>query len=123
MIKENGLEKNLYTEERPWGYFSILEETDNYKVKKLVIYPHKRLSLQLHKHRSEQWVVVEGNPTLTCNDIIKDYIKGESIFIPVEAIHRIENKQSENAILIEVQTGTYLGEDDIIRIEDDFNRV
>ncbi|MEI7474267.1 MAG: phosphomannose isomerase type II C-terminal cupin domain [bacterium] len=112
----------IITEERPWGTFSVIETGLGYKVKKLVIYPQKRLSLQLHRHRAEHWVVVEGSPYLVCNEISREFNVGENLFIPSEAIHRIENKSSVNASIIEVQIGSYLGEDDIVRLEDDFNR-
>lgn len=111
------------TEHRPWGYFTIIEECNFYKIKKLIIYPNKRLSLQSHKYRSENWVVVEGSPHFLCNGISQEYKVGQNLFIPQKAIHRIENKGNTNASIIEVQTGTYLGEDDIVRFEDDFNRI
>ncbi len=112
----------LYTEHRPWGYYTILEEEKNYKVKKLVINPGQRLSLQFHYKRSEIWTIVEGEPTITCGENIKEYKKGEYIEIPVKTKHRIQNKAKTPAVIIEVQNGDYLGEDDIVRIEDDYQR-
>ncbi len=107
---------------RPWGYYTNLLEGKKYKVKLLKINPHKRLSLQKHFHRSEHWVVVSGTPT-----IIKGKDKfilrpNESTYIPIGEIHRIENNGKIPVKIIEVQVGEYLGEDDIVRIEDDFGR-
>lgn len=115
-------QNNLYTEERPWGYFTILDEGEGYKVKKLVFHPGKRLSLQYHNHRKEFWSVVAGTALVTCGDVVKEYTKGETAIIPQGAVHRLENKTDSLVIIIEVQNGDYLGEDDIIRLEDDFNR-
>jgi len=122
MVDQEKHEKDLVTENRPWGSFTVLEEGDNYKVKKLVVNPHQRLSLQLHKHRDEHWVVAKGMPTLQCGDISKDYCVGECIIIKKGELHRIENKTDSQVIIIEVQNGDYLGEDDIVRIEDDYSR-
>jgi mannose-6-phosphate isomerase len=113
---------NLYTEERPWGSFTILDEGEGYKVKKLVFKPGKRLSLQYHNHRKEFWSVVEGTALVTCGDVIKEFTKGETAIIPQGAVHRLENRTNSQVTIIEVQNGDYLGEDDIIRLEDDFNR-
>lgn len=113
----------LYTEQRPWGYFTILEEGETYKVKKLVVNPGHRLSLQMHTKRSEIWTVIEGKPLITCADRVQYYHKGECIEIPRETKHRIENLTDSQVALIEVQNGEYLGEDDIIRFEDDYQRI
>lgn len=115
-------ENKLFTEYRPWGYFTILEETKSYKVKKLVINPNQKLSLQYHNYRDEQWIVAQGEPTLTCEKETKDFTIGENIQIARKKIHRIENKKESIAIIIEVQTGDYLGEDDIVRLEDIYSR-
>ena len=117
------LEKELITENRPWGYFTVLEEQENYKVKKLVVNPHQRLSLQMHHHRDEQWIIVEGTAVLLCENINKEYSLGESATIPRGSKHRIENKSDSQVVIIEVQNGEYLGEDDIVRFEDDYSRV
>jgi len=119
--KQNQLLENPFTM-RPWGSYEIMDEKPGYKVKKLIIHSGKKLSLQKHKHRSEHWVVVRGIATVTRDDDVFDVAPNESIYIPCGAIHRLENKQSEQLEIIEVQTGDYLGEDDIIRIEDDYNR-
>lgn len=112
----------FYTEERPWGFFAVLEEGDNYKVKKIVVKPKQRLSLQLHKHRKEQWVIVSGQAKVTCGDKIYDLTAGEHIQIPKHAVHRVENVAESDVVIIEVQIGDYLGEDDIVRLEDDYSR-
>lgn len=114
--------KEIITEYRPWGYFTVLEEQNTYKVKELVVKPAQRLSLQLHNHRSEQWIVAKGEAYLRCGDITELYTAGESITIPQGTIHRIENRSQDNVFIIEVQNGEYLGEDDIIRLEDDYLR-
>lgn len=111
------------TVHRPWGTYTVLEEHQNYKVKRIVVYPGKRLSLQKHAHRSEYWVVVQGEAVIQVGDV--EYTKrvGESVFIPAGEKHRLTNKGDLPVVIIETQTGSYLGEDDIERIEDDFNRV
>ena len=117
------LEKEIITEYRPWGYFTVLEEKQNYKVKRLIINPNQRLSLQLHNHRDEQWVIVEGKAFLLSNNTFREYITGESTIIPKKSLHRIENKSDFRVVIIEVQNGEYLEEDDIIRFQDDYKRV
>jgi len=112
----------FYTEQRPWGYFSVLEEGENYKVKKIVVNPGHRLSLQTHQKRSEIWTVVKGKPTITCGEEINQYGEGDCIKIPLHAKHRIENKTDSVICIIEVQFGEYVGEDDITRIDDDYRR-
>lgn len=112
-----------YKEDRPWGSFEILHEEDQLKVKKIIVKPGKRLSLQSHKHRSENWVIIAGNAVVTRDDEKIPLSPNQHVFIPAEAKHRIANEGSEEVVFVEVQTGTYLGEDDIVRYEDDFNRV
>jgi len=110
-------------EERPWGSFTILDEGDNYKVKRLEVLPGKRLSYQRHSRRSEHWFVVRGTAKVTLNDREILVHSGEALDIPQGAAHRIENPpDSEKLVLIETQTGDYFGEDDIERLEDDFGR-
>ncbi len=113
----------LFTEHKPWGYYTILDEEKEYKVKKLVVNPGGRLSLQVHKHRSEFWMVVEGNPVILCGGTAREYSVGENVFIPVETKHRLENFTGSRVTIIEIQRGAYLGEDDIIRLEDVYNRI
>lgn len=107
---------------RPWGFYINLESGDNYQIKKLTIFPNKKISLQKHYHRSENWTCVKGRALVTKGDEEINLGEGESIYIPVEEVHRIENISSENLEIIEIQTGEYLEEDDIIRLEDDFGR-
>ncbi len=108
--------------DRPWGKYFVLEDEINYKLKRIEVNPGQRLSYQFHHHRQEFWTIVEGEAVLVL-DGVENFLKyGESIFIPQGAKHRIENRTSKLVFFIEVQTGTYLGEDDIIRIEDDYQR-
>ncbi len=107
---------------RPWGNYRTLALGDRYQVKEIEVYPGKRLSLQMHHHRAEHWVIVEGSAVVTRND--EEHLMGEneSIYLPLGATHRLENPGKIPLRLIEVQSGSYLGEDDIVRLEDDFNR-
>ena len=109
-------------EQRPWGSFHTLEEGPGYKVKRLVILPGQRLSLQKHRHRAEHWVVVRGTALVTMDD--KEFIlkEDESTYIPLGTIHRLENPGKIPLEIIEVQSGSYLGEDDIIRLGDVYGR-
>lgn len=107
---------------RPWGSVQALEDGERYQVKRLVVKAGERLSLQMHHHRSEHWIVVRGSAKVTINDLIKTVHENESIYIPLGATHRLENPGKIPLELIEVQTGSYLGEDDIVRIEDDYKR-
>lgn len=111
------------TVERPWGSYTVIEEGKYYKVKRITVKPGKRLSLQSHKKRSEHWVVISGVATVTCDSDILTIKKHESSFIAIGAKHRLENKGKKPLEIIEVQNGTYLGEDDIKRYDDDYNRV
>lgn len=108
--------------QRPWGSYQTLALEPGYQLKILIIYPGGRLSLQKHFKRAEHWVVVAGNPTLTIGEEKKVYSRNDSVFIPIEALHRIENFTDEACTLIEVQVGDYLGEDDIVRLEDVYGR-
>ena len=112
----------MYTEERPWGTFTILLDTPTHKVKQIVVRPGQRLSYQLHYKRAEHWFVVTGVGTATINDVERPLVAGATIDIPVETKHRVANTGTTNLIFIEVQTGTYFGEDDIIRLADDYAR-
>lgn len=107
---------------RPWGYYHSLDEGPRYQVKRIMVKPGGRLSLQLHHHRAEHWVVVRGTARVTLGDDIKMVHENESIYIPIGSPHRLENPGKIDLELIEVQTGSYLGEDDIVRIEDDYRR-
>lgn len=110
-------------DERPWGSFTVLEEADGYKVKRLNVLPGKRLSYQKHARRSEHWIVVRGVARTTLDGREITVQTGEAIDVPVGTAHRIENPGTEELVLIEIQRGDYLGEDDIVRLSDDFGRV
>ena len=107
---------------RPWGWFESLCIGDQFQVKRICVKPSAALSLQSHKHRSEHWIVVEGTAKVTIDDEVKLVSGGQSIFVPLGAKHRMENLGKLPMVLIEVQIGTYLGEDDIIRYEDVYAR-
>ena len=114
--------KSIEFEERPWGRFFVLHDEPTYKLKRIEVDPGGRLSYQYHLKRSEVWIIVEGVGTVKLDREIKEYAKGDTILIPQGVKHRIENNGEQKIVLIEVQTGTYFGEDDIVRIEDDYNR-
>ena len=107
---------------RPWGEYEILLDEKDVKVKRIRVKPNSRLSYQYHHKRQEQWTVVSGNLTIVLDDDKVFRYPGESIHIPLGARHRAWNETDEDVVFIEVQTGTYFGEDDIVRIEDDYNR-
>jgi mannose-1-phosphate guanylyltransferase / mannose-6-phosphate isomerase len=107
---------------RPWGSYQSIDMGERHQVKRIVVKPGGRLSLQKHHHRSEHWIVVRGAARVTVNELVKIVHENESIYIPIGATHRMENPGKIPLELIEVQTGSYLGEDDIIRIEDDYQR-
>ena len=108
--------------ERPWGSYTVLEENSSYKIKRIEVQPGKRLSLQKHHHRSEHWIVVSGTARVTCGE--REFVVNvnESTFIPIGEQHRLENPGKIPLVIIEVQSGEYLGEDDIIRYEDVYAR-
>jgi len=110
------------TAHRPWGTYTILDESDGYKVKRIVVKSGKRLSLQKHYHRSEHWVVVSGTALVTCGSKEYEVKANESTYIPIGEIHRLENIGKIPLVMIEAQVGEYVGEDDIVRLEDDFKR-
>jgi len=107
---------------RPWGSYQSLDIGDRHQVKRIVVKAGGRLSLQKHHHRSEHWIVVRGTALVTINGTQKTVHENESVYIPIGAVHRMENPGKIPLELIEVQTGSYLGEDDIVRIEDDYQR-
>ena len=109
-------------DERPWGNFTVLDEGESFKVKRIEVLPKKRLSYQRHSRRAEHWMVVSGTAKVTLNDEEFLVKSGETIDIPLRAKHRVENSHDELLIFIEIQTGDYFGEDDIERFEDDFGR-
>jgi len=110
------------TELRPWGSFTVLEEGRGYKIKRIEVKPGHRLSLQMHYHRSEHWIVVCGTAKVTCGDREVVVHSNQSTYVPQGHTHRLENPGVIPLILIEVQNGEYLGEDDIVRFEDDYAR-
>ena len=107
---------------RPWGWFESLALGDRFQVKRICVKPSAALSLQSHKHRSEHWTVVEGTARVTIDDEVKLVSEGQSVYVPLGAKHRMENPGGTLMVLIEVQIGAYLGEDDIIRYEDVYAR-
>jgi mannose-6-phosphate isomerase len=110
------------TELRPWGSFTVLEEGHGYKIKRIEVKPGHRLSLQMHYHRSEHWIVVCGTAKVICGDQEVLLNSNESTYVPQCTAHRLENPGIISLVLIEVQNGEYLGEDDIIRFQDDYAR-
>jgi mannose-6-phosphate isomerase-like protein (cupin superfamily) len=109
-------------EHRPWGWYRVLDDSDDHKVKEIEVNPKSRLSYQSHSQRSEVWTVISGEALVTIDDKITELNINESIFIPVNSKHRLENKSDMKLNIIEIQTGSYFGEDDIERYEDDYNR-
>ena len=110
------------TEIRPWGSFTTLEEGLGYKIKRIAVNPGHRLSLQMHHHRSEHWIVVSGSAKVVCGEMETILHANESTFVPQCTAHRLENPGVIKLVIIEVQNGEYLGEDDIIRFQDDYAR-
>jgi mannose-1-phosphate guanylyltransferase/mannose-6-phosphate isomerase len=107
---------------RPWGFYQTVDKGDRFHVKRIVVKPGARLSLQKHLHRSEHWVVVRGTARITIGDLVKDVHENESAYVPINTKHRLENPGKIPLELIEVQSGSYLAEDDIVRFEDDYRR-
>jgi mannose-1-phosphate guanylyltransferase/mannose-1-phosphate guanylyltransferase/mannose-6-phosphate isomerase len=107
---------------RPWGWFETLALGDRFQVKRIVVHPGASLSLQSHHHRSEHWVVVQGTAEVTIDDKTQLVTENQSVYIPLGAVHRMKNPGRLPMVLIEVQTGAYLGEDDIIRYDDVYSR-
>jgi mannose-6-phosphate isomerase len=112
----------LVTEERPWGSFTVLEDDGTHKVKRIVVLPGKRLSYQRHARRSEHWFIVQGTAEVTLDGEVRELAAGDSVDIPVGTDHRIANATDADVVFVEVQHGEYFGEDDIVRLEDDFGR-
>jgi len=123
MNQETVIDNSPMYDERPWGSFTVLDEGEGFKVKRIEVLPAKRLSYQKHARRAEHWFVVKGTAKITLDgaEIIKK--AGEAIDIPLGAAHRVENPGEKLMVFIEVQRGDYLGEDDIVRLEDDFGRI
>ncbi|HEV7474459.1 MAG TPA: phosphomannose isomerase type II C-terminal cupin domain [Pyrinomonadaceae bacterium] len=121
-MDEKDSENSPRFDRRPWGTFTVLDEADGFKVKRIEVLPGKRLSYQKHAQRAEHWVVVAGTARVTLDDRDIMVAAGEAIDIAVGAAHRVENPGAETLVFIEVQRGGYLGEDDIVRLQDDFGR-
>jgi mannose-6-phosphate isomerase-like protein (cupin superfamily) len=112
------------SETRPWGIYEVLYDGEDCKVKKIVVDPGQRLSYQYHHKRNEYWTVISGTGEVRLNEDILEVYKGSNIFIPVTAKHTITNTSSSKCLVfIEIQTGDYFGEDDIVRLEDDYGRI
>ena len=120
---EGAREADTFTRDhRPWGWFESLVQGPRFQVKRIVVHPGGKLSLQSHVHRAEHWVVVEGTARVTVGEAEQMVYENQSIFVPQGEVHRLENPGKVELTLIEVQTGSYLGEDDIIRHEDVYSR-
>ena len=115
--------KNGEKDTRPWGEWEIIDIGNKYIAKRITVFPNGKLSLQKHIYRNEHWIITEGEAFVTLNNTSKTSKENEHIFIPTQTIHRVENKTTKNLIFIEIQTGDILDENDIIRIEDIYNRI
>ncbi len=116
-------QKNYEVVNAPWGSWQVLDDSDNFKVKKIIMQPGQRLSYQKHFKREENWFIVQGKAKVTLDDTDHELSTGEFIHIPFEAKHRMANAcNKEILIFIEIQRGTYFGEDDIVRFQDDYGR-
>jgi len=113
---------DLEKSDRPWGRYEVLQDSSTHKVKCIWINPGARISYQRHKHRAEHWFVVKGSGEVTIDGKTSPIQTGQSVDFPVGVLHRIANTSTQEMIFVEVQTGTYFGEDDIERVEDDFGR-
>ncbi|UCF83632.1 MAG: mannose-1-phosphate guanylyltransferase/mannose-6-phosphate isomerase [Desulfobacteraceae bacterium] len=124
-LRNEGREEALVHREvlKPWGAYKVLDRGETYQLKWLDVLPGERLSLQSHQHRAEHWIVVAGTAAVTVDKRVVDVVSGEHIHIPKGSRHRVENRKSEKLRMIEIQTGDYLGEDDIVRYEDDYGRI
>ena len=117
------LERDKREEHRPWGFYEVLSDRADHKVKRICVSPGKRLSLQRHRRRLEHWHVVQGEGLVTLDNKQLKLGKGDSVDIPLGVAHRVQNPKDETLVFIEVQQGDYFGEDDIERLEDDYGRV
>jgi mannose-6-phosphate isomerase len=109
--------------ERPWGNYTVLsDDASDHKVKRIVVHPGRRLSYQRHAKRAEHWFMVAGTAQVTLDGTVTELTQGQAIDIPMGAAHRIANEGADDVVFVEVQHGTYFGEDDIVRLEDDFGR-
>ena len=109
-------------DQRPWGNFTVLDEGEGFKVKRIEVSPNKRLSYQKHARRAEHWFIVQGTAKVTLDGKETFFSQSQAVDIPLGTAHRVENPSEDLLVFIEVQQGDYLGEDDIVRLEDDFGR-
>ena len=107
---------------RPWGFYHSIDSNEEYQVKRILVNPEAKLSLQKHQFRAEHWVIISGKAIITCGKKVFELTKNQSTYIPQGQVHRLENPNNYPLEIIEIQTGSYLGEDDIIRIKDDYDR-
>lgn len=114
---------SIEKEDRPWGRFFVLHNDSDYKIKRIEVEPGHRLSYQYHNSRSEVWTIINGEATVTIEGVVSKFSNGKTIIIPQGTKHRVQNNGKKKLIFIEVQTGTYFGEDDIVRIQDDYKRI
>ncbi|HJZ82813.1 MAG TPA: phosphomannose isomerase type II C-terminal cupin domain [Pyrinomonadaceae bacterium] len=121
-MAESSADNSPKFDRRPWGTFTVLDEGENFKVKRIEVLPGKRLSYQKHSQRAEHWFVVQGTAKVTLDDREIVVATGEAIDIAIGSAHRVENPGADLLVFIEVQRGNYLGEDDIVRLQDDFGR-
>ena len=121
-VYETILEKCKRESEKPWGHYEVLTQKPGYKVKTLTILPQGEISLQRHAHRNEHWYIVKGKGIVTKNGSEIRVLAGDSVDLPVNEVHRIRNIDNENLVFIEIAQGDYLGEDDIVRLEDKYGR-
>jgi mannose-1-phosphate guanylyltransferase/mannose-6-phosphate isomerase len=117
---EQALHRKVY---RPWGWYDSVDEGERFKVKRIQVKPGASLSLQKHHHRAEHWVVVKGKADITNGDTTLQLTENQSTYIPLGSVHRLANPGSTTLEIIEVQSGDYLGEDDIVRFEDTYGRI
>ena len=121
-MPQDDAETSPQFDRRPWGTFTVLDEGEKFKVKRIEVLPGKRLSYQKHSKRAEHWVVVQGTANVTLDDREIIVSAGEAIDIATGSAHRVENPGTDMLVFIEIQRGSYLGEDDIVRLQDDFGR-
>lgn len=123
LVCHNVAMAELEYDERPWGNYTVLDDSDGHKVKRLVVHPGRRLSYQFHSRRAEHWFVVAGTGSVTLDGESVPVGPGSAVDVGLSTPHRIENTGEQDLVFIEVQHGEYFGEDDIVRLEDDFGRV
>jgi mannose-1-phosphate guanylyltransferase/mannose-6-phosphate isomerase len=123
-LQKGGREEHLLHRKvhRPWGWYDSIDQAERFKVKRIQVRPGASLSLQKHHHRAEHWIVVKGTAEVTCDDKVTLLSENQSTYIPLGAVHRLKNPGNIPLEIIEVQSGSYLGEDDIVRLQDTFGR-